>query len=97
MAMNVMTYLWNKNGKPKRIIDKLAMGMNKIGLYKARDYWTIEEVDSKEVVGAFYTIEGSNLVTSFLSWATDCRGKDVTHSTVNADRTGRIVDVNKGS
>lgn len=92
MAMNVMTYELNKNGKPRRIIDKVSMLMNKIGLFKARDCWTIEDSNNK-TVGAIYTIEGSSIVTGFLSWATNYHGKG-NEAEVHVNNDGEIIKVN---
>jgi len=92
MAMNIMTYEWNKNGKPRRIIDKVAMLMNKLGLFKAHDYWPIENSDNKNV-GAIYTIEGSSIVTGFLSWATNYHGKG-SEAEVHVNNDGEITKVN---
>lgn len=92
MAMNIMTYTWNKNGKPRRIIDKIAMVMNKLGLFKAHDYCTIED-ESNNVVGVLYTIEGSSMVTEFLSWATNYHGKG-SEAEIHVNNDGKIIKVN---
>lgn len=96
MAINVMTYLFDKKGKPERMIDKISIAMSRLKLYKARDYWTLED-ENNNVVGAFYSIEGPKIVTDFLSWATNIRGKDTVSSTVNTDKFGRIINIKEES
>lgn len=92
MAMKLMVYEMNKNGKPRRIIDKISMLMNKLGLFKARDYWTLEYLDNK-TIGAIYTIEGSSIITRFLSWATKYHGNG-NKVEVHMNNDGEITKVN---
>ena len=88
----VITYYWNKEGKPQGIKDKISMALYKKNLFEAHDRWTIEKDGESEPVGAFYHITGPTILVKFLEWLTDIHfGKK--HSVkLETDENGQFTE-----
>jgi len=95
-ANNVITYYWDKNGKPDGIRSALCQWLWGRKAYEIHDAWTIENAEN-EVCGAFYHITGAKWLVDFLSWLTNLTvhlGENRV-KVITDDTTGEITSCEK--
>lgn len=61
----------------KRLVDRIAMKMFNMKLYKTDGYYPIIEESTGKEVGGFWCIYGSGFIIRFLEVITQIRGKNL--------------------
>ena len=67
----------------KRLVDRIAMKMLDMKLYKTDGYYPIIEDSTGKEVGRFWCIYGNGLIVRFLEVITQIRGKNLKKVEIN--------------